>query len=377
MKNKKSVIIIAVTAVIIVAAVVCGVIFSKHSKEKDVVAVNKSAVSESSKTSKTSETSKSEVETEREKDTVNVSEKDLYKLIGVDGKDLPNYVSSTGNPCADGGNLLKIGADGYYASTHREDDDGTGEIKGTIKTIYINGYDHYIINGLNTGRDYKYYKDRVKDISSLEYDYSLFSYCCSFKETVNSKPVIVSVFFNSPEGKSTGAVISTENLKGKYIGNCKAENNLFLLNQGGLPLSEMKNNYSELFDNNVAHIGIYSMQGKNVNLCFVEGSDNDEYEDIENYLSDDISSFGMYLSDASYMKNTEILPGIKYGDSYDSVISKGYTFFGDAEYSEHYGKNLCSFTFRVGAVNYEAYAFIDDNGKIMEETDFIIKCLCS
>lgn len=365
-RGNKFLIVMVIITVVVAAAVVVGVIFLRNSNQTDN---GKTKPSESETT--ISETTK---KAEPEKDTINENEKDLYKMIGTSGADIPDTVSYDANPCADGGLLLNVNVVGYYASTH-EIDEASYEIKGSIKTLYIMGYNHHIINGLNTGRDYEYYTDRVDDISSLEYDSSSFAYSCSFKETINNNPVTIWIFFNSPDGKSTGAIISTEKLKGKYSGRLKSENNVFLLNQGGLPLSEMKVNMPSLFNDEIVFADIYSRVGKNVNVCL--GKQYGDEKDIDDYNNESISSFTLGCDPAEYSDNIEILPGVKIGDNYDSIVSKGYTFFGELSESEMYGGNMCIFTFRVGAVNYECYVSFDENENLVCCSNLLIKPLCS
>lgn len=295
------------------------------------------------------------------------SDKNAYKFIGT-------KIVCYGYPCADGGSYTPLkGCYGYALSTNSDSD------HDIARTLYITGYDHYIMNDLYTGKKYEYYTDRVKNLSSLVYDYSVFSYVCTFKEKINSNDVTVYLYFNSPDGKCTGAVISLLELKGKYTGSIKAENNGFLLMYTSLPYSEFVSSYDEIRKNKCSGASLYSNEGKNINLYV---SDFSNEEDVSKYNDAVISSTSFSeKEDASAKKinlsDYEILPGVRFGDSYESIKSRGYGFFGKMGFSDFTGENMCQVVFRVGAANIESYVSFDKNNRLQAfETTFICKQLC-
>lgn len=302
---------------------------------------------------------------EDEEEAVSANEQDAYKLIGTTVKEYGGY------PCADGGNYAEIrNCYGYSYSTHSDKE------SDTIKTIYINGYNHYIMDGVYTGKTFYYYRKNINNITDITYDTSSFSYVSTFKSSVNSTPVTVYLYFNSPDGKCTGAIISTLELKGKYTGNNISNN--FILKNVSLPLSDSFSDYSEL--KGKIGIGIYSYENINVNIYFFET--NTDYSNVSKYNNSVISSINFLEKDNKFetidIKDYEILPSLRIGMTYNEIISKGYGFIGDISYSDYVGKNGCFFTFRVGAANLESYIFFDENNRLIaEDSAFICKTLCN
>lgn len=288
---------------------------------------NETAPKESETTSKTEAAAEEVTESAEDTDEyippVEVAEKEIYQLIGHDISDCAEFYNTIH---VDGGYAhTNNDCNGYAVSTLSDDD------KGEIKAIYITGYGKYVMNDIYTGKKYSDLSERVSGLSDISYDASSLAYACSLKEKINGKNVTVWLYFNDPEGRCTGAIITTEKLKGTAV-TTKAKSGKFLYQFQGLPCGELFDAYPEYYNKKL--FGILNSSEPGIDACVILDKNTLTYspDEFRETVACSISYDNTLSGDEDKTVNfneLEIVPGINIGDSRDSVMKQKYSFDGD------------------------------------------------
>ena len=254
--------------------------------------------------------------------------------------DLGNY---SVNPCADGGNQYIFRNGDYSFSSHSEAEQDSSS---AVKTVYILARSAEITPGVRTGGVYSDYASNqyIPSISTVAYNEDAFAYSCAYPYEYNGVYVTVWLYFNSPDGTNTGAVVTTETFNDpSYEQPEKLQE--FLLQCVDSGVKDTLAKYSEL-----AVSGDYN----SAQYCTLSTSGASD----DSMVTDETRVKGLYIIDSKY----EILPGFFSGKTYEEYIVDGLDYIGEKTFDEVEGNYGNYFVIRVGAANVECrISYGEDN----------------